>query len=267
MISKKAMRVFLIHWNAAELAERRSRLAAAGFVTNGVSDGDSLSKLLDDPLPGVFIIDLERLPSHGREAAGYLQERKSTRQIPLVFAGGEEEKVKATKAKFPNAIYTKWDALPVVIREAAAAPRSEVINKKVKPPASGYSGTPLPQKLTIREGSKVVILNAPASFAGILKPLPENVSINNSIRADADVTIFFALNAAELKSKITALAKILASGASLWIAWPKKASGIATDLSEDAIRGVALPLGIVDTKVCAMDAVWSGLRFQRRKNT
>jgi len=132
---------------------------------------------------------------------------------------------------------------------------------------AGYSGTPLPKKLGIKENHKVVILGAPAGFD--VGTLPMGAVTRKSLPAQGtlDVAVVFIKNKAELAGKIAEIRKKMASNAGLWIAWPKKASGVATDMTEDVIREVALPTGLVDNKVCAIDETWSGLRLViRREN-
>lgn len=126
---------------------------------------------------------------------------------------------------------------------------------------TGYSGTPLPQKLGIKENHKVVILGAPAGFD--LGTLPMGAGVRKSLPAKEtlDVAIVFVKKKAELVGKIAEVRERMAANAGLWIAWPKKSSGVATDMTEDVIREVALPTGLVDNKVCAIDETWSGLRL------
>jgi hypothetical protein len=136
---------------------------------------------------------------------------------------------------------------------------------KVSAPTSvGYSGTPLPQKLGIKEGHEVGLAGAPAGFA--LPTLPAGATCNRRVTGNAyDVLVVFVKRRADLVTQIAALRPKLTETGGLWIAWPKKASGVPTDIVEDTIREVALPTGLVDNKVCAIDATWSGLRLVVRK--
>jgi hypothetical protein len=130
----------------------------------------------------------------------------------------------------------------------------------------GYSGTPLPKKLGIRPGQRLRFVAAPADFARLLGELPGDVSLVEG-EGDAgtlDLIVFFTTSAGELRARFDALARSLVPAGMLWIAWPKKASGVATDLTENVVRGVALERGMVDVKVCAIDSVWSGLKLVRR---
>jgi len=123
-----------------------------------------------------------------------------------------------------------------------------------------YSGTPLAKKLGIKEGATVALVGAPDSLDGDLAPLPSGVDVRRRA-GKADVAVAFFTRRADLERRIAALAEHVHPDGGLWIAWPKKASGVPTDITEDTIREVALPLGVVDNKVCAIDDTWSGLRL------
>jgi hypothetical protein len=126
---------------------------------------------------------------------------------------------------------------------------------------AGYSGTPLPQKLGIKAGVKLATLSAPKTFAKTLGKLPAGVKAVPLGKGPFDVIVAFFDQEAAFKSQLSKLEKALEPSGGLWIAWPKRASGIATDMTEDRVRKHALPRGLVDNKVCAIDETWSGLRL------
>jgi hypothetical protein len=126
---------------------------------------------------------------------------------------------------------------------------------------AGYSGTPLATKLGIKPGHRLALLGAPSGFADTLAPLPEPVTVATALRGTADVVVLFTKQRAELEQKLPLIIARLDPAGGCWIAWPKKASKVPTDITEDTIREVALPRGLVDNKVCAIDDVWSGLRL------
>jgi hypothetical protein len=131
--------------------------------------------------------------------------------------------------------------------------------------AAGYSGTPLPRKLGIREGSRVLLAGAPAAgMLAELGELPAGVVFAPAGAGDLDVVLLFAEGEAALRSQFADLAAALSPAGGLWVAWPKRSSGVVTDLDENVVRAVGLQAGLVDNKVCAIDATWSGLRFVRR---
>ena len=127
--------------------------------------------------------------------------------------------------------------------------------------SAGYSGTPLPRKLGIREGSRLLLVDAPADFAATLGDLPPGVELVEAGAGAVDVAILFALGAATVRARFADLAASLEPAGGLWIAWPKRSSGVATELDENVVREIGLADGLVDNKVCAIDATWSGLRF------
>jgi hypothetical protein len=126
---------------------------------------------------------------------------------------------------------------------------------------AGYSGTPLPKKLGIKEGSRVAFSGAPEDFGRTLGELPADVMVKATVRGPLDVIVVFFMRRAELERRIEKLIAAMDPAAGLWIAWPKRASGLATDITEDVVREIGLAAGLVDNKVCAIDETWSGLRL------
>jgi hypothetical protein len=155
-------RILLIHWNKEEAKERAARLAKLKHKTDILFDSEKrdLKKTRESP-PDLFLIDLSRLPSQGREIAGYLRRLKSTRNVPVLFVGGDTERVASARKLIPDAQFTEWPdikvAIPSAIRNAPATP-------VVPGTMAGYSGSPLPKKLGIREGHSVVLVNSPERF-------------------------------------------------------------------------------------------------------
>jgi hypothetical protein len=129
---------------------------------------------------------------------------------------------------------------------------------------AGYSGTPLAKKLGIKPGSKLFPVAAPAHYDELLAPLPEGVKRLRKID-DADVAHIFVTDRARLDKELRAALSKMKQDAAIWISWPKKSAKVATDITEDTVREVALPLGLVDIKVCAVDETWSGLKLVIRK--
>jgi hypothetical protein len=126
--------------------------------------------------------------------------------------------------------------------------------------SAGYSGTPLPKKLGIKEGFAVALIASPDGFERLLEPLPPGGTFRSRAE-EAEVTIFFTTARSALAARIDELAAAIRPDRALWIAWPKRTSGVDTDITEDVVRELALPLGLVDNKVCAIDGTWSGLRL------
>lgn len=130
---------------------------------------------------------------------------------------------------------------------------------------TGYSGTPLAGKLGIVAGSRVLAIGAPAGYATLLAPLPERVAIATRATSAVDIAHVFVVRESDLRTHLASLRAKLRSDAAVWVSWPKKASGVASEVTEDTVRAVALPLGFVDVKVCAVSDVWSGLKLVVRK--
>jgi hypothetical protein len=134
---------------------------------------------------------------------------------------------------------------------------------------AGYSGTPLPVKLGIGEDDEVALIGAPERFEDTLGDLPGVASLHTDLADDAryDVIVAFMTRRSELEAELPRLRARMAPACGLWIAWPKRASGVPTDLTDDVVREIALPTGLVDNKVCAIDQTWTGLRLViRREN-
>ena len=132
-------------------------------------------------------------------------------------------------------------------------------------PTAGYSGTPLAAKLGIKPGSRVLPVASPSGYRALLGPLPEGVEFAARLAANVDVVHIFATWRAVLRRELKRLRPKLRPDAAVWVSWPKKSSKVPTDITEDVIRAEALPLGLVDVKVCAVTDVWSGLRLVIRK--
>ena len=128
----------------------------------------------------------------------------------------------------------------------------------------GYSGTPLPKKLGIKDGLRLSLIDAPREVVAELKSSLDDCKLARDAKAPLDFAMLFTKSAASLKKEFTQLAKNLAPAGMLWISWPKKTSGVPTDLNENLVREIGLAAGLVDVKVCAVTEVWSGLKFVRR---
>ncbi len=253
----------LIHWNAEEAALRAERLRAAGHAVLGAGPVDAkLLATLVERCPDVVVIDLSRQPMQGRDVALWLRSRKATRNLPLVFVDGEDAKVAKVKQQLPEAHFASWRGVRGAIRRALAAPPTAVAK-----PASvlaGYSGTPLPKKLGIKAGMVVGLLGAPDDVETTLGELPAAVTLRRGARGNCDLILWFTTSASDLKRRVKALGQRSGAGG-LWILWPKQASGMTTDLTQSDVRAQGLGNGLVDYKIAAFDATWSGLKFARRK--
>ena len=254
-------RIRLIHWNADEAKERIKGLRAAGYqVDYDALTPDLLRGVRKSP-PAAVVIDLARLPSHGREVALSLREYKDTRAVPLVFVEGEPDKVEKIRTLLPDAAFSSWPQAHTAIAAAIAAPPRNFVVPSER--STGYSGTPLPKKLGIEKNAVVVVIDAPKDFARTLDVLPDGAELRTRATKERSLTIWFVKSARRYQAQFRPVMLAL-SGAPLWVAWPKKTSGVESDITETIVRDVALAHGLVDYKVCAIDETWSGLKFSVR---
>ena len=258
------MRVKLIHWKESETEERAERIRRYGHKVDAelLDGGAALSDLKRNP-PDAVVIDLTRLPSQGRDVAVALRQAKATRHVPIVFVEGDAQKVARIKQLLPDAVYTTWSRIRGALSRALSQrPKNPTVPDSAM---AGYSGTPLPKKLGIKAGSVVALVGAPKGFDKTLGELPADVTIRNSACGRRDLTIWFPKSLKELEDRIDRMAGQVEDGG-LWIAWPKKASGVKTDLTQTLVRRIGLASGLVDYKICAIDETWSGLKFSRRRS-
>ncbi len=250
------------HWNQDESEERAERIRSAGYdVDNSPITQAALKDLRSNP-PDAVVIDLGRLPAQGRDIGVALRTYKTTRNVPLVFVGGNPEKVARIEELLPDAAYTPWSRIRGSLKRTLRNPPKEpVVHKSA---FAGYSGTPLPKKLGIKENSTVVLLGAPDGFETALGELPNNVTFRKRAAGRSDLVIWFTRSGKDLERRIVRLGMLAGKGG-LWVVWPKKASGVKSDLTQAHVRSVGLASGLVDYKVCSVDAIWTGLRFTRRK--
>jgi CheY-like chemotaxis protein len=252
--------VFLVHWNEDEGLERRQQLEALGYdVTFDFGDGPHVIRALRAGTPDAAVIDLTRLPSHGREVARSIRGHKATRHLPIVFVDGAPDKVAAARAQLPDATYTTTGRLKTALPRAIATP---VTNPVV--PADGTSGKPTADKLGVKPGHKVAVLQSPRGFVESLKPLPAKVTFTARPEPSADLFLCFVRSARELNAFLLSLRDAV-ERQTLWMMWPKKASGVKSDLDGNVVRTGGLAAGWVDFKVCSVDDTWSGLAFKRKK--
>ncbi len=260
--------VTLICWNAAEGRERAGWLQKQGFkviLEVESRQGPAILRRLRENPPAALIIDLSRLPMQGRDVGLAIRTGRQTRQIPLVFVDGEPSKVERVRQTLPDAVYTTWSGAGAASKRAIAQPNPDPVVPSSN--LAGYSGTPLPTKLGIKPDSSIALLGEPEGFVEILDPLPAGVEFTHRIVSATAIALWFVRSAAELASRLDSVAAQVTAAKScrLWIAWPKRTSRLAGDVNENLIRTTALAAGLVDYKVAAIDADWSGLLFAPRK--
>lgn len=257
-------RVRLVHWKAEEAAPLIENLREAGYrVDYDLRVDYHVSQAVRAEQPAAVVIDLSRLPSHGREVGTFLRGSKTTRHIPLVFVNGAAEKVEAVRAKLPDAVYTTNAKLRSALRSAIAnAPSNPVVPAQMM---ERYTGRTAAQKLGIAAQSKVALFHPPVDYTRVLGDLPEGVELLERPRERCPVTLWFVRDPAVFHAGLPRM-RPRAAESKLWILWPKKKVGApAQAINEQAIRDAAIAVGMVDYKVCSVNETWSALAIAVKK--
>jgi hypothetical protein len=256
--------VRLISWKQDLARERARELEGAGFRVDASQLATSgFNRNFRANPPTIIVIDLDRLPSFGREVGVALRQSPSTRRIPIVFAGGLPEKVERIRQELPDAIYTTWTKAPTAVKTALKRAPAE----PVRPPAhmERYAGSSLVKKLGFTANTEAAIVAAPEHFSETLCELPEGVEFRTRLTSWTKLAIWFVRSRQELEAAAEHLGARLPEGSSVWIVHPKQAGRYKVDFNQNDVRGAGLAAGLVDYKVCSVDADWSGLKFARRR--
>ncbi|NOT31020.1 MAG: hypothetical protein HOP15_11280 [Planctomycetes bacterium] len=256
-------RIQLVHWKEAEGRERAQELRAAGLCVEYEVDAPGALRASKDDPPAAIVIDLTRLPSHGRELAWALRQSKKTRHVPLVFVGGEPAKVARIHEELPDASYTDWPAAARTIERALSNPPREPV---VPESMHFYAAKPLAGKLGWKSGTTLALVDAPEGFERTLGPLPKDAVLKRGLRGRAELVLWFVKSEKELARALPRWKKAAEQGRRVWVAWPKKTSSIATDLTSERVRTAPHAHDLVDFKICALDADWSGICFAKRRD-
>jgi hypothetical protein len=240
----------------------RESLEIAGQTVQVSSMSETVLRELHLTPPQAIIFDLDRAPASSRDLGLSLRVKPATRGIILVFLGGKVAKVQEIQHLLPDAVFTdEANLLEDLVRGLANPPREPIVPESV---FAGYSGRPLPAKLGIKSGMRVALIGAPPDFEQTLTSLPRDVILDHNQADSAELTLWFVTSQVEMMARLADTLNY-AAGAKLWILWPKKASGVRSDLTQAFVRQVGLDNGWVDFKICAVDATWSGLCFTERK--
>jgi CheY-like chemotaxis protein len=256
--------VRLVSWNPDTVLEHARDLKKAGFTVDAsVLRTSGLIGQFRDHIPAVILIDLDRLPSHGRAVAIVLRSGKSTRHIPIVFAGGLEEKVKTARAQTPWAILTDWSGVADALKKAL---KKRAIPGSGKSYMAQYAGSSLVKKLGFKPNMRTALLGAPEGFEEQLGELPEGVEFETEVSPRTKMAIWFVRSLRELADETDYLSARLPTGVSLWMVYPKQTSRFKVDFTQVDVRAIGLAAGLVDYKICAVDSDWTGLKFARKKS-
>jgi len=253
-------RVRIIHWKAPLAGPLIETVRAGGHeaVFDAVR-GNEITKLIRGNPPDALVFDLNCLPSHSRELAVYLRGTKYARHIPMIFVDGEAEKVEKVRALMPDATYTTIRRVGAAIKKACAKP----LRDPVRPPGmeERYKARTLAEKLGIRVGSTVALMDPPRDYATALGELPADAELFEEPEEVQAITLWFVRDPSALQMGVRGM-RALATKTKLWIVW-RKGTGALTDR---LVREMANGADLVDYKICAVNAQWSAMAFARRKS-
>jgi len=251
-------RVRLFHWRADEAKPLIVALRAGGYTVEYPGDqaNGAWRSLRENP-PLAAIIDLTRLPSHGRHVAAEMRATKSLRHIPIVFVDGNPEKVDRIRKDLPDAVYTSRSRL------VSALKRVKPLTAPVTPPRMmNRTDRTTAEKLGIRPGARVAVVDPPSDYVRVIGKLPKDVSLEEDAEETLPLTLWFVRDPDTYANDLAAARKCAATGR-IWIVYPKGRQ--ASGLTQGFIREAALSVGLVDYKVCSVNEVWTGLLFTRKK--
>jgi hypothetical protein len=268
--SKKTLR--LICWNEADASARAAILRHAGYrvIADPPENAGGMVSYFRELSPDAVVIDLDRLPSHGRELGLSLRASKSTSHLRLVFAGGLPAKIETVHAAIPDGIFTPWDdGVGAAIERAIAQPEPARLPSRELPKPIGPGS--LERKLDIKPQSHFVIITVSRDdsqwLEELLTTVAEGAIRQHRVDATTTLALFPVATRRDLMRAFEQARSSLPPNASLWIVHPKRTSTLAADFNQDDVREAGLAHGFVDYKVCAVDKDWSALKFARRKVT
>ncbi len=262
-VSSKKPTVRLVSWNRDQAEARAADLARVGFPVNAAPLNTSglAGQFKDDP-PAAIVIDLDRRPSHGLAVGLLLRRAMTTRRIPLLFAGGAEEKVERVRERLPDAAFAPWDRVAKALKPAIAkAPIAPVVPEN----HDFYDKHSLAQKIGLKPDLVCVLIAPPEGFEESLDGLPEGFEFQRKLTKDTKLLIWWLRTRGELEHAAALLGDRLREGANVWFVYPKKGGGIPADFNMYDVRAACLECGLVDFKICAFDNDWTGMKFGRKR--
>ena len=258
-------KIKLVAWNEKETEGRVRELKSAGFTVDASSlrgTGGIIGRFRE-AMPDAVLLDLDRMPSFGRAVATMLRDSRTTRHLPLIFAGGAAEKVTRIRGELPDAVFTPWEKVAGAIRKAIAHPPLDPV--KPTPHMEQWNASSLVKKLGIQEGMQVAVLGDFDEMAAIIGDLPPDAAFVKKFTAETKLALYVAKSAGEVTRAFEhAVARLPAAG-SLWIIHPKQSKHRRLDFNQNDVRALGLAHGFVDYKVCSVNSDWSGLKFARRR--
>lgn len=257
----------LVCWNAADAERRAAALRRAGYriIADPLANPGGAVRYFRELNPDAVVIDLDRLPSHGRELGMSLRASKSTCHLPLIFAGGVAEKVHAIRAAIPGAIFAAWDEATAAIERAMSRPSGPRLRSPELPRPTGPGA--LERKLDIKPQTRyaLIALSGDTSWlTELLTSVPDGAVAQRRIDHSTTLALFIVETRGDLARAFALARTTLPAAASFWIIHPKQSSRLAADFNQDTVREAGLADGFVDYKVCAVDNDWSALKFAQR---
>ena len=254
----------LVCWDPDTARQHACALKQSGFKVDALVLNTSglIGQFRDNP-PAAVVIDLDRLPSHGRAIAVTLRGAKSTCHLPIVFVGGQDDKVVRARQQVPDATFTDWQCVASAVKKAVKHRPGPAT--PVKTYMQHYGSSSLMQKLGFKPNMCAALLGAPDGFEEQLGELPEAVKFETKLSSRTKMVIWFVRSLREL-AETELLSARLPDGASVWIVYPKQTSRIKVDFTQNDVRAIGLAAGLVDYKICAVDSDWTGLKFARKRS-
>ncbi len=261
------VQILLVHWKPAEAVADIHSLKELGHKVQVHSNHGGIRLAdLNNGLPDVAVINLDRLPSHGRTTAHWLRSTAATREIPIVFYGGIPAKVDVARQLLSDAVFCSSLQLSDAIQTALTVPQTSA-------PTAPCSTKPLWQKLEIKQGHRILQLNGPKNLREIFgENLPVNVRLRRFIRPQAasetenhyNTVLLFAPHLQYLEEAFSIAVQNTCDGCPLWVFWPKKTSALASDLTQSKLLSWVRKMGWNDLKICRVDDDWAGQLFRKK---
>ena len=252
----RVTRVYLFHWKEADAPALIAHLRKAGFAVAWRKAPPKVSELLAIS-PLAVVIDLSKLPSQGGSIAAWIRGTKSLRHLPIVFVNGEPAKVETIQKRVPDAVYTNTKNLGAAILNAIKTQPAH----PVVPPQMMQSTRSTAEKLGIRTGDRVSVIDPPRNYRNALGTLPQNTELVEDSTESCAVTLWFIHDAAEYRAALPKR-RTLAAKSKLWILWSK---GHKDGFNGNLVRDSALRFGLVDYKICSINETWSGIAVAVKK--
>ena len=255
--------VRLFHWKAEEAKPLIALLRTAGYTVD--YPGDTVNgnfRTMRQTQPAAAVIDLTRMPSHGRYVAAAIRTTKALRHIPIVFVDGDPEKVERLRKEYPDALYTSRAKLAAVLKRAKPVADPVVPAHVIAAPSDRTTA----QKLGIKEGARVAVIDAPPDYAKILGPLPAGANYEEDPDEVFEATLWFVRDPDVYLAGVSRWRERVAR-TKLWIIYPKAQAQrrAASGLTQFFIRDAAMAVGLVDYKGCSLNDTWTGMLFTRKK--